>query len=81
MELGNIKNLKRIGNTISKNDNDEGSNFICSIETANIEEMLLEHILESNGFKITDSYDFYWDNNVIDICIETDFPFKDYMEI
>ena len=81
MELGNIKNLKRIGNTISKNNNGKGTDFICSGETANIEEMLLQHILESNGFRITDSYDFYWNDNVIDVCFETDIPFKDYMDI
>jgi hypothetical protein len=81
MELGNIKNLKRIGNTISKNNNGKGTDFICSGETARIEEMLLQHILESNGFRITDSYDFYWNDNVIDVCFETDIPFKDYMDI
>ena len=72
--------IKKIGNT--KYNKDGFLAIICSVETANIEEILLRSILKCFGknYHIVDSEDFIWPNedgeDVIDIQFITNLPYE-----
>ncbi len=77
--------IKRIGNIWSNEDGFLA--IICSVETANIEEILLRSILKCFGknYHIVVSEDFIWPNedgeDVIDIQFITNLPYEMYEEV
>ena len=77
--------IKKIGNT--KYNEDGFLAIICSVETANIEEILLRSILKCFGknYHIVVSEDFIWPNDdgedVIDIQFITNLPYEMYEEV
>lgn len=75
-----LHDLKKIGNTMLK-DSVGNLAIICSISTANIEEILLRNILEISGNKILSEEDFVWENDEIDIQFVTDFKWSDYQDL
>ena len=82
------EDIKKIGNTTSQTD-DGGTSFICNVDTANIEEILLRNILELFGdYKILSSEDFIWESDhdivewdLIDIEFKTNLPWEIYMSL
>ena len=72
--------IDKIGNTHFKDEETGCLSIICSVETANIEEIFLRSILKCFGeqYVITDTEDFIWDNvdgkEVIDILFKTNLP-------
>ena len=79
------EDIKKIGNT--KYNEDGFLAIICSVDTANIEEILLRSILKCFGknYHIVDSEDFIWPNedgeDVIDIQFITNLPYEVYQKI
>lgn len=79
------EDIKKIGNT--KYNEDGFLAIICSVETANIEEILLRSILKCFGknYHIVDSEDFIWPNedgeDVIDIQFITNLPYEMFEKV
>lgn len=77
--------INRIGNTWYNEDGFLA--IICSVETANIEEILLRSILKCFGknYHIVVSEDFIWPNedgeDVIDIQFITNLPYEMYEKV
>jgi len=74
--------LEKIGYQTYPNDNGT-TNFICDVNTANIEEILLRNILELFDSEILSAVDFFTgnDDEQIDIEFRTNLPWETYQSI
>jgi len=72
------EDIKKIGHTTYEEDGN--TVIVCSIDTANIEEILLRSILKCFGdeYEIISSKDGYEDD---DILFFTNLPFETYMSL
>ena len=72
------KDIERIGGTIYEENG--FTCFICNVQTASIESLLLREILLLFGnYRITSEEDFMWDNGTIDIEMKTNLPYEIYI--
>lgn len=73
--------ILKIGNTIFEENGNVG--ILCSIQTANIEEILLRNILLTfnEKYKIISEEDFEWDNGDKEIKFITNMPWNEYVNI
>ena len=86
MELQvNKSDIKNIGHTTFEIEGNTA--IICSIETCNIEEILLRNILKCFGdeFEITDIEDYWYEkadgDDDVDILCITNLPYDQYMAL
>lgn len=77
--------IKKIGTTIySENNNSGNTIFICELNTANIEEILLRNLLKIFGdYSIIETNDWIWnDSGYIDsIQFITNLPWEEYTKL
>lgn len=79
------KDLRQIGHTTYSPDIEQKyTSFICNMDTAGVEGLLLREILHLTGHKITSEEDYWPDGegtDKIDWQFNTDYPFKDYFAL
>jgi hypothetical protein len=74
-----VSDLAHLGNTISQSD--AGTSFIVNGDSCHIETIFIRSIVESLGYKVVSTDDFFWNNDKCDWEVDTNLPWDVYQEI